>query len=1187
MSRSALVETDASTMTSHSDPPLGVLARSCLRAAEQGGRDAVRRRIEQARELSAEELNDCANELARAGAMALAQLAYEEAMRRDLSSAKLLANLGRALVAQGRFAEGASWLCAAAERAPSSLPTARSTLRALEQAGRRDDAASLASRLVGAGLEPQLFALLSPPREQSAPAEGSPEAGSSAPGAARAVERARALARQGRREHAAELIDALIEDAPFEVAAWLARSDFAVGAEAQARVLEQLTATIGDGASLDAPALLIEAARLCDELGQRARCRAFLDRAAQLFPDAPFVASALADSAADAGELDEAVRLCERAVGLAPEEPHLRARLAYHLVSAGRPGRALELLEQSLRRAPFTIELHQARLMTSLYVEGPDHRAAHDEFGELFGEVEQPLGAPAPSAGRRRLRVGYLSADFCDHPVGRFVFPILAGHDRSRFEVYCYSATRRLDAYTARIRGLDLVFRDVRGLGERGLAQQIRRDEIDVLVDLSGHSHGTRLRALAWKPAAAQLSYLGYAHGTGLDQMDFRVSDEVADPSGASISTDAERVWRLPHTAWTYDAPVSAPPAAWRGDASAPRLVAHHNPAKISPRSIDLWAEILRRLPQATLNLGSRAALVREHYEREFRRRQVDPARLVFPPRLPMGEHYAALSAAHLALDAFPYHGTTTTADALWAGLPVVTRLGETHVARVGASLLAAVELDELVAPTDEIYVERAVAWATDPSRRETIGRELRERLLASPLGDGARFTRSFEAALLGARDAVEADPERRPCLGDRRRVRLPDGVYVLPSSLRHPSTFSTLEHRGADAATRTLAERLASRWRYAELAPVDARRSMAFASRTDAAVEIVDGDEEKRRCFDASFAASGVEDRARTRAGDPTDLERCLGTLDLRTRPAICGLGFVSAEALALLAELAPGSLAYGPRPHDRDCDALTGDGWCVLDWRPGAGLWSRSEGLGDPRAEASLWVPREQLDRLSARLPLHAARVDAALARAAQPDEALASLEPLLFAELASTGACPLSLRFLATASLATVEPAVRVASLERAWIEARLELLERPRSLPRTLTAARLSLALGRRSDAVDLLGPWIDRPELLEEGRHLSDEEVCLAPVAGFRSPRLDELGPWCVAQAIAVSVLTLSSCLPHAPTVLGMLRQLARTGFAHPELRRRAGLLLALSPSFDGGGASATWSEPRATEESPG
>lgn len=1146
----------------------------------------MRRVLGQAAELSADGLNDCANELARAGAMALAELAYVEAMRRDLSSVKLLANLGRALVAQGRVAEGASWLCAAAERAPSSLPTARSTLRALEQAGRADDAASLASRLVGAGLEPQLFALLSPPREPLAPDEGSSDVASRAPDAAVGVERARALARRGQRERAVELIDAMIEESPLEVAAWLARSDLAVGAEAQALVLARLSATIGDGSALDEPALLIEAARLCDELGQRARCRAFLDRAAQLFPDAPFVASALADSAADAGELDEAVRLSERAVGLAPEEPHLRARLAYHLVSSGRPERALELLEQSLRRAPFTIELHQARLMTSLYLEGLDHRAAHDEFGELFGEVEQPLGAPAPSAGRRRLRVGYLSADFCDHPVGRFVFPILAGHDRTRFELYCYSATRKIDAYTARMRGLDLVFRDVRGLGERGLAQQIRRDEIDVLVDLSGHSHGTRLRALAWKPATAQLSYLGYAHGTGLEQVDFRVSDLVADPSDASPAADAERVWRLPHTAWTYDAPVSAPPAPWRGEALAPRLVAHHNPAKISSRSIDLWAEILRRLPGATLNLGSRAALVREHYEREFRRRDVEPARLVFPPRLPMDEHYAALSAAHLALDAYPYHGTTTTADALWAGLPVVTRLGESHVARVGASLLGAVGLDDLVAQTDELYVERAVAWANDPSRRATVGRELRERLLASPLGDGARFTRSFEAALLGARDAVEADPGRRPWQGARRRVRLPDGVYVLPSSLRHPTTFSTLEHRGADVATRALAERLASRWRFAEIEPLDARRSMAFAARPSAAVELVVGDEERRRCFAASFAASEVEDRARIHAGDPSDLERCLGALDLRSRPAICGLGALSAEALRLLSELAPGSLAYGPRPPDRDCDALAGDGWCALDWRPGAALWSRAEGLGDPRALASLWVPRGALEGLSARLPVHVARVDATHARPADPDEARARLAHLLYTQGAPAGACPDSLRFLATASLATEAPAVRIASLERAWVEARLELLERPESLARRLTAARLSLELGRPSDAVDLLGPWIDRAELVEEAEHIDEHEIGLAPIPGFRSPGPGELGRWCVAQAIAASVLTLSSCLPHAPTVLAMLRQLARTGFGQTELRRRAGLLLALSPSFDGSGVAADGSSPRATQERP-
>ena len=426
---------------------------------------------------------------------------------------------------------------------------------------------------------------------------------------------------------------------------------------------------------------------------------------------------------------------------------------------AGDIERALDCHRRAVALEPGSPFFHSNLLLALHYhpgVQPAEFAAEHARWAERHAHPLRASIRPQRTArgSRRRLRIGYVSPDFRDHVVLRFLLPLLQHRQGDVFEVYAYSAATRPDAVTDQVKALVDGWRDLRTLTDAQAAELIRADEIDILVDLAGHTGGNRLLTFALKPAPLQVSWLGYPNTTGLATIEYRMVDGWSDPEGMTDRFYAEKLWRLPDTAWCY-----RPLENLADPEPSPRLAAgkvafgsFNRLAKLSSQSIELWAEILRGVPRSTLVLKARGladAAVRREVTARFERTGIAGERLAFSPWTETArEHVEYHRNVDLALDTFPYHGTTTTCEALWMGVPVVTLAGDMHHSRVGVSLLTNVGLPELIARTPEEYVRIAVELANDPRRLTEIRLGLRARMAASPLRNEGKFARQFEAAL-------------------------------------------------------------------------------------------------------------------------------------------------------------------------------------------------------------------------------------------------------------------------------------------------------------------------------------------------------------------------------------------------------------------------------------------------------
>jgi Flp pilus assembly protein TadD len=489
------------------------------------------------------------------------------------------------------------------------------------------------------------------------------------------------------------------------------------------------------------------------------------------------------------GQLDEALDAFRDAATNLPgwTEPLINA--ANLLRNAGRPTEAVDFYRQAITRDPTNADAHHLagstlgrlglrapahahylealRLGPSdplvhsslLYLTGydPDLEPAvllneHVWWDRLHGAGMTPL--PAPRNGRdpeRRLRVGYVSPDFRAHPVARFLAPIYEAHDHARVEIWSYARVPRLDAMGERLRRLSTGWRDTTGLADADVAAQVRADEIDVLVDLGGHTGGNCLGAFALRPAPVQVSYLGYPSTTGLAAMGHRLTDAFNDPPGSEAHY-TEALTRLPGL-WCCWEPQAAPdvapepPCARRGHVTFGGL---QNLLKLNDGVADLWAAVLRAVPGSRLLLA-RSTLgedVRARFVELFTARGIAAERIEVrtPPADGVG-HLAEYADVDVSLDAQPWSGHTTTCESLWMGVPMVTLRGRRAAGRMSANVLQAVGLPELVADTPEGFVEIAAALAADPAGLASRRRTLREQVARSPLCDGPGFTRGLEAA--------------------------------------------------------------------------------------------------------------------------------------------------------------------------------------------------------------------------------------------------------------------------------------------------------------------------------------------------------------------------------------------------------------------------------------------------------
>jgi predicted O-linked N-acetylglucosamine transferase (SPINDLY family) len=369
------------------------------------------------------------------------------------------------------------------------------------------------------------------------------------------------------------------------------------------------------------------------------------------------------------------------------------------------------------------------------------------------GGIKQPkltIGSRDPG---RRLRVGYVSPDLKQHSVAYFLEPLLREHDHSVVEVFCYAEVLRPDATTLNLQShADHWLRTV-GYSDDALARRITSDGIDILVDLAGHTADNRLGVFARKPAPVQVNWLGYPNTTGLRAMDYRLVDEITDPPGEADQTASERLIRLAEGFLCYAAPYAAPQPAPPPSVRTGRIVfgSFNNPAKLSSITLRTWATLMKRVPDSQLLLKGSALHEpgsRDLFQAHLHAHDIDLTRVVMRGRTPgVAEHLSVYADVDIALDPFPYNGTTTTCEALWMGVPVVTLLGDRHAARVGASLLTQIKRPELIADSPEGYVEIAAKLAAEPERLAQLRATLRDQMSRSPLCDAPGFAHKVETA--------------------------------------------------------------------------------------------------------------------------------------------------------------------------------------------------------------------------------------------------------------------------------------------------------------------------------------------------------------------------------------------------------------------------------------------------------
>lgn len=465
----------------------------------------------------------------------------------------------------------------------------------------------------------------------------------------------------------------------------------------------------------------------------------------------------LGNALKDLGALEQAASAYRTAVALRPDYADAHGNLAIVLMSQGRLADARAEYRRVLDLAPDNAEAHSNWLLCLNYcaeLTAEEVFAAHREWDARFGCRAARIPAYANDrTPARRLKVGYVSPDFRVHSAAYFIEPLLQAYDRQAVEMFCYAEVAKPDSVTARLQGLADHWVSTIGMADDALVARIQSDGIDILVDCAGHTAHNRLKAFARKPAPVQATWLGYPNTTGLSAIDYRLVDAVTDPVGLADGHASERLLRLPRGFLCYagaeDAPEPAPPPCL--SAGTVTFGSFNNPAKLSPATLDAWARLLARLPTARLLLKGKPfadEATRAVYLARLGERGVAAERVEMSGWLAGGANHLALyDRVDIALDPFPYNGTTTTCEALWMGVPVVTLRGDRHCGRVGASLLGQIGADDWVAGSVNDYVALAATLAADQERLRALRSALRSRVANSPLCDRAAFAHKIEVA--------------------------------------------------------------------------------------------------------------------------------------------------------------------------------------------------------------------------------------------------------------------------------------------------------------------------------------------------------------------------------------------------------------------------------------------------------
>ncbi len=486
-------------------------------------------------------------------------------------------------------------------------------------------------------------------------------------------------------------------------------------------------------------------------LGRGDEARAAFERAVAGDPNSAPALMYLGNLDHEAGRQDDAAKAYRGALAIDAKNAAVHYNLALTLMALGEASAAVESFRRCLAEEPDYADARSS-LLFALNVSDrasiEEVAAEHFEWGRRVADrlYSKREFSNSPDA-ERRLRVGYVSADYFQHAAATFIHAFLARHDPRQCEVFCY-VNAALPAHGALMYGH--TWREIGMLDDAQLAALIAQDAIDVLVDLSGHTYGTRLLAFARKPAPVQMTFLGYPNTTGMRAMDYRLTDVYADPPGVSESRYREKLLRMPHSVWCFRPhaegvpEVGTLPAVRNGYVS---FASMNSVFKLNVELVGLWADLLRRVADSRLILATIApGSARERILRTFTGKGVDAQRIEFRDRLPRDEFLALHNEVDIALDSYPCNGGATTCETLWQGVPVISLAGEAFQSRAGLSLLSSAGLPQLVAHSATDYLDIASSLARNRERLSELRRGLRRILRASPLMDAAAFARDLEA---------------------------------------------------------------------------------------------------------------------------------------------------------------------------------------------------------------------------------------------------------------------------------------------------------------------------------------------------------------------------------------------------------------------------------------------------------
>jgi len=504
-----------------------------------------------------------------------------------------------------------------------------------------------------------------------------------------------------------------------------------------------------------------EPAELFSALGATLRGRGAADHAAAWYQAAlkldsksAYVHTALGAIHADAGRFEQAIVHFRRALEI---DEHFRPARGYLDTALDETGRYDEL--QAVQRDAVALYpddpiAHSVLLFNLQY--WPNVSAS-----EILAEARtwnvrhaRALAARAlphhnDRSPERRLRIGYVSSDFRDHAMSRFTIPLFRNHDHRQFEIFCYSSADEPCTENTILRGCADVWREVGALDDAALSELIRADQIDILIDLTMHLLGCRLLAFARRPAPIQICWLAYPGTTGLETMDYRLSDPFLDPIDADTGVYSEETLRLPDSFWCYDPLTDVPEVS-----PLPALTAGHitfgslnHFRKVNAGVLRLWASVLSAVPESRLLLVAPEGSERARVHSFFEAAGVPQARIGFVGRCARLDYLSRYREIDICLETLPYNGQTTSLDALWMGVPTVTLVGDTVVGRAGVCHAMNLGLKELIATTPEEYVQAVSSLASDLERLSQLRQTLRARLQQSPLMDAPRFARNLESA--------------------------------------------------------------------------------------------------------------------------------------------------------------------------------------------------------------------------------------------------------------------------------------------------------------------------------------------------------------------------------------------------------------------------------------------------------